>query len=108
MARTSSLLTQYFLAAIDPTRGAAELSDARVHDLRQSFASLLVNEGRTLYEVQHLLGYTQIKATQRYAHLGQDMLSAAANTASNLLDHLFSTVAMPRHSKPLLQGTFHV
>jgi site-specific recombinase XerD len=36
-----------------------------MHDLRHSFASLLINSGRTLYEVQHILGHTQIKTTQR-------------------------------------------
>jgi site-specific recombinase XerD len=25
----------------------------------------LINSGRTLYEVQHILGHTQIKTTQR-------------------------------------------
>jgi site-specific recombinase XerD len=36
------------------------------HDLRHSFASLLINSGRTLYEVQHILGHTQVNTTQRY------------------------------------------
>ena len=49
------------------------------HDLRHSFASFLVNNGRSLYEVQRILGHTQIKTTQRYAHLSQDSLLAAAN-----------------------------
>jgi len=49
-----------------------------MHDLRHSLASLLINSGRTLYEVQHILGHTQIKTTQRYAHLSQDTLLAAA------------------------------
>ena len=58
------------------------LSDVRMHDLRHSFASLLINSGRTLYEVQHILGHTQVKTTQRYAHLSQDTLLAAANSAT--------------------------
>jgi integrase len=58
------------------------LSDVRMHDLRHSFASLLINAGRTLYEVQHILGHTQVKTTQRYAHLSQDTLLAAANSAT--------------------------
>jgi len=45
----------------DTARKRAGLSDVRVHDLRHSFASLLVNTGRTLYEVQHILGHTQVK-----------------------------------------------
>ena len=61
------------------------LSDVRMHDLRHSFASLLINSGRTLYEVQHILGHTQVKTTQRYAHLSQDTLLAAANSATAAL-----------------------
>jgi hypothetical protein len=57
----------------------------RIHDLRHSFASLLINSGRTLYEVQHLLGHTQIKTTQRYAHLSNATLLDAANAAGRAL-----------------------
>jgi len=58
------------------------MPDVRIHDLRHSFASFLVNSGRSLYEVQKILGHTQVKTTQRYAHLSQDSLVAAANAAS--------------------------
>ena len=63
-------------------RTKAGLSDVRVHDLRHSFASLLINSGRSLYEVQKLLGHTQIKTTQRYAHLAPETLLAASNAAT--------------------------
>ena len=63
-------------------RTKAGLSDVRVHDLRHSFASLLINSGRSLYEVQKLLGHTQIKTTQRYAHLAPGTLLAASNAAT--------------------------
>ena len=68
--------------AWDTARKNAGLADVRLHDLRHSFASLLINSGRTLYEVQHILGHTQVKTTQRYAHLSQDTLLAAANAAT--------------------------
>jgi integrase len=70
----------------DTARQRADLADVRLHDLRHSFASLLINSGRTLYEVQHILGHTQVKTTQRYAHLSQDTLLAAANAATRALD----------------------
>ena len=66
----------------DSARREAGLGGVRIHDLRHSYASFLVNAGRTLYEVQRLLGHTQIKTTQRYAHLSQDTLLAAANAAT--------------------------
>ena len=60
----------------------AGLADVRMHDLRHSFASLLINSGRSLYEVQKLLGNTQVKTTQRYAHLAPETLLAASNAAT--------------------------
>lgn len=66
-------------------RCRAGLADVRLHDLRHSFASLLINQGRTLYEVQNLLGHTQVKTTQRYAHLSHDTLLDAANVATRAM-----------------------
>ena len=66
-------------------RQAAGLSDVRIHDLRHSFASFLVNAGCPIYEVKELLGHSQIKTTQRYAHLSQDRLMSAANKVSSLV-----------------------
>jgi site-specific recombinase XerD len=70
-------------------RKAAGLAEVRIHDLRHSFASFLVNSGRTLYEVQHLLGHTQIKTTARYSHLSQDTLLDASNAVTRAVGHLF-------------------
>jgi site-specific recombinase XerD len=53
------------------------LPDFRIHDLRHSFASFLVNAGRSLYEVQQLLGPADIRTTSRYAHLSQERLREA-------------------------------
>lgn len=33
------------------------------------YASFLVNSGRTLYEIQQILGHSDPKVTQRYSHL---------------------------------------
>lgn len=63
-------------------RCQAGLADVRMHDLRHSFASFLINGGRSLYEVQQILGHSQSRTTQRYAHLSQETLLAAVNTAS--------------------------
>lgn len=78
--------------AWNAARKRAGLADVRIHDLRHSFASLLVNAGRTLYEVQHILGHTQVKTTQRYAHLSQSTLRDAANEATRAV----GSVMMPR------------
>lgn len=62
-------------------RKQAGLAEVRIHDLRHSFASFLINGGRSIYEVKRILGHTQIKTTQRYAHLSHDTLLDAANVA---------------------------
>ena len=61
------------------------LADVRIHDLRHTFASFLVNAGHSLYEVQKLLGHSDPRTTMRYAHLGQASLVAAAETVSGFL-----------------------
>jgi site-specific recombinase XerD len=58
-------------------RSAAGLPALRIHDLRHSFASFLVNAGRSLYEVQELLGHADIRTTSRYAHLSRERLREA-------------------------------
>ena len=89
-------------ASWNTARKAVGLADVRIHDLRHSFASFLVNSGRSIYEVQRILGHTQIKTTQRYAHLSQDSLLAAANEISKAVPIL---MAMPNRvvDVPLLQ-----
>jgi len=66
-------------------RKRAGLEDVRMHDLRHSFASFLVNSGRSLYEVQKILGHSDAKTTQRYAHLSQQTLIEAVNEADKAI-----------------------
>ncbi|EHK9078672.1 tyrosine-type recombinase/integrase [Vibrio parahaemolyticus] len=65
-------------------RKAAGIKDSfRIHDLRHSFASILINSGNaTLYEVQHLLGHQSPQTSTRYAHLASSRLrEVSANVA---------------------------
>lgn len=78
--------------AWNTARTKAGLSDVRVHDLRHSFASLLINSGRSLYEVQKLLGHTQVKTTQRYAHLAPETLLAASNAATKAVGSIMGVM----------------
>lgn len=63
-------------------RAKAGLEHLRLHDLRHQFASFLVNAGHTIYEVQKILGHSDTKVTERYAHLSLKTLQTAANSAS--------------------------
>ena len=51
--------------------------DLHFHDLRHSFASLLVQAGVPLYTAGALLGHSSSKTTQRYAHLADEQLREA-------------------------------
>jgi integrase len=59
-------------------RDAAGLEDVRLHDLRHSFASILVSAGASLPLIGALLGHSNPATTARYAHLFLDPQRAAA------------------------------
>ena len=58
-------------------RAAAGLEDVRFHDLRHSFASMLVGANLSLEVIGRLLGHTKPATTKRYAHLADGPLRAA-------------------------------
>ena len=63
-------------------RKAAGLDDVRLHDLRHAFASVAASSGMGLPIIGKLLGHTQAATTQRYAHLADDPVKAAAATVA--------------------------
>lgn len=63
-------------------RAKAELPDVRIHDLRHSFASIGAISGDSLLVIGSLLGHRGQATTQRYAHLSNDPLRAAADRIS--------------------------
>ena len=56
--------------------------DLHFHSLRHSFASWLVMQGVSLYQVQMLLGHRAPTTTQIYAHLTNDNLAATVEKLS--------------------------
>ena len=53
------------------------LMDARPYDLRHTFASVGAGGGLSLAIIGKLLGHSQARTTQRYAHLADDPLREA-------------------------------
>jgi integrase len=72
--------------AWDEIRKAAGIEDVRVHDLRHSYASILVSGGVSLPTIGALLGHTQPATTARYAHLHDDPLRAATEKVGAIVD----------------------
>jgi integrase len=62
----------------------AKLQDGRLHfhSLRHTFASWLVQDGVSLYEVQKLLGHSTAAVTQMYSHLAPEQLHSTVNRIS--------------------------
>jgi len=71
--------------AWDSIRKKVGLGEVRLHDLRHSYASFLVNAGRSLYEVQKLLGHHDPKVTMRYAHLSPQAMLEAVNVVGHIV-----------------------
>ena len=70
----------------DIFRKAAGFPHLRIHDLRHQFASLLINEGVSLYTVKALLGHAQIATTERYSHLTIDSMLSASCRVSDIIN----------------------
>lgn len=64
-------------------REAAGLPDVRIHDLRHTFASHAINNGAPLELISKLLGHSQLRTTQRYAHLQNYRLRETADLVAD-------------------------
>ena len=70
---------------------AADIDNLRIHDLRHSFASFCVMGGASLYDVQKLLGHSDISMTQRYSHLPEANLQKASDNVCNIIDQVINS-----------------
>jgi integrase len=64
---------------------AANISELRLHDLRHTFASMLVSGGHSLELIGSLLGHSQASTTHRYAHLFDDPQRKAVETVGSII-----------------------
>ena len=65
---------------------AAGIVGLRVHDLRHSYASMLVSGGQSLPVIGALLGHSNPSTTARYAHLMDDPLREATERVGAIID----------------------
>jgi integrase len=63
----------------------AGLADVRIYDLRHTFAATGAGGGLSLPLIGRLLGHTQARTTQRYAHLADDPLREAADKIASAI-----------------------
>jgi integrase len=63
-------------------RVKAMLDNVRLHDLRHTFASWSVMDGVPLYVTGQLLGHKNASTTERYSHVANDPIQAAADKVS--------------------------
>jgi integrase len=64
----------------------ADIEDLRIHDLRHSYASILVSAGLSLPVIGALLGHAQPSTTARYAHLFDDPLREATERVGAIVE----------------------
>jgi len=81
-------MSQTFPRAVEKAGFNEGVTDRRqrvtFHTLRHSFASWLVMEGISLYEVKALLGHASLTMTERYSHLAPDRNRKAADTMGQI------------------------
>jgi integrase len=73
--------------------------NVRIHDLRHSFASILVSAGASLPLIGQMLGHTQVQTTQRYAHLFDDPMRNAAETVGEVISSASATLTLAATSQ---------
>jgi integrase len=63
----------------------AGIHGLRIHDLRHSYASHLVNAGFSLPVIGQLLGHSQVSTTSRYSHLYDDVQRQATEHVAAII-----------------------
>lgn len=76
----------YVSQSIRKAMRKAGLIDCRIHTLRHTHASRLIQNGMSVYEVREVLGHTDIKTTMRYAHLESRQVTSKARDVINRLN----------------------
>jgi len=70
--------------AWNTARKRAGLPDVRMHDCRHTLASHLAMSGHSLLIIAKVLGHQNTRTTERYAHVSNETLRDAVNTAAKV------------------------
>lgn len=82
-------------------RSKAKLKDVRIHDLRHNYASTAMASGHHLKVIGTLLGHSNTKTTERYAHLANDPLQTANEAISNRILDAMTTKPVKNNIRPM-------
>lgn len=87
----------------ETAREAAGLDGLRIHDLRHSAASFMINAGIDLFAVGRILGHADHQSTQRYSHLAAETLMRAVEAGAAKMNVSWASPAgaqtSPAHSE---------
>ena len=71
--------------AVEILRNQLEIEDLRLHVLRHNFGSVSASLNMSLPMIAKMLGHTQTVTTERYAHLADNPVQAAAEEVGRAL-----------------------
>ena len=78
----------------------AGLPKVRFHDLRHTFAALLVSGGASLEMIGKLLGHADVRSTTRYAHLDDGhVIEAAQRIGDQIEQNMSGSYSLSRNTK---------
>ncbi|MCF6443691.1 site-specific integrase [Nereida sp. MMG025] len=83
-------------------RKTAGLDDVRIHDLRHTYASMVMQSGIDPFTLKEILGHKNLSTTLRYAHLADDAVQKAAGKVAGRLAAALGSVAWR-----FLNGVYH-
>ncbi|GAA2242257.1 site-specific integrase [Rarobacter faecitabidus] len=72
-----------FRTALNNACDKAEIPHIRIHDLRHTYASWLIQDGISLSDVGKLLGHTSPLTTERYKHLQDEVPDTVTRSLAN-------------------------
>ena len=87
---------KYVQGVFEKARKDADLQGLRLHDLRHTFATRLIQGDANPFTVQRILGHSTITMTMRYVHPSEDLMrEAVANLDRNFAQSLHNSETCP-------------